>query len=94
MSHTKAKYFSDMVIEDEHWEMDFPNIRCLMLELHMNFIFQDSSECNVNIMREFYANWKIGDHSHYVKMRGVEVLLTPTMLKQLLGLLMPPRMCS
>lgn len=73
-----------MVLEDENLDMEFPHIRRRLLELHMGFIFQEPSECNISVVREFYAKWKTNSHSHYVTLRGVEVPFNSTVLKQLL----------
>ncbi|KAH0715230.1 hypothetical protein KY284_008135 [Solanum tuberosum] len=59
-------------------------------QLHMGFIFQDPSECNVSVVWEFYANWKPDARSHFVTVRGVEVPLTPVALNQLLGTIDAP----
>uniref|UniRef100_M1D8X4 Putative plant transposon protein domain-containing protein n=1 Tax=Solanum tuberosum TaxID=4113 RepID=M1D8X4_SOLTU len=84
-SHTEAKYFSDVILDDVNLEREFPHIRRRLQELHMGFIFQDPSECNISVVREFYANWKPDARSHFVTVRGVEVQLTPSTINQLLG---------
>uniref|UniRef100_M1DQL3 Putative plant transposon protein domain-containing protein n=1 Tax=Solanum tuberosum TaxID=4113 RepID=M1DQL3_SOLTU len=84
-SHTEAKYFSDVILDDINLEREFPHIMCRLQELHMGFIFQDPSECNVSVVREFYANWKPDARSHFVIVRGVEVPLTPSAINQILG---------
>ncbi|KAG5615721.1 hypothetical protein H5410_015545 [Solanum commersonii] len=84
-SHTEAKYFSDVILDDVNLEREFPHIMRRLQELHMCFIFQDPSECNVSVVREFYANLKPDARSHFVIMRGVEVSLTPVLLNQILG---------
>ncbi|KAH0761031.1 hypothetical protein KY290_017104 [Solanum tuberosum] len=84
-SHTEAKYFSDVILDDVNLEREFPHIRRRLQELHMGFIFQDPSECNISVVREFYANWKPDARSHFVTVRGVEVQLTPSAINQLLG---------
>uniref|UniRef100_M1DIP7 Putative plant transposon protein domain-containing protein n=1 Tax=Solanum tuberosum TaxID=4113 RepID=M1DIP7_SOLTU len=84
-SHTEAKYFLDVILDDVHLEREFPHIMCRLQELHMSFIFQDPSECNVSVVREFYSNWKPDARSHFVTVRGVEVSLTPSAINQILG---------
>ncbi|KAH0712429.1 hypothetical protein KY289_008388 [Solanum tuberosum] len=71
-SHTEAKYFSDVILDDVNLEREFPHIRRRLQELHMGFIFQDPSECNISVVREFYANWKPDARSHFVTVQGVE----------------------
>ncbi|KAG5605047.1 hypothetical protein H5410_026539 [Solanum commersonii] len=65
-SHTKAKYFLDVILDDVHLEREFPHIMRRLQELNMGFIFQDPSECNSSVEREFYANWKADARSHFV----------------------------
>uniref|UniRef100_M1E0V4 Putative plant transposon protein domain-containing protein n=1 Tax=Solanum tuberosum TaxID=4113 RepID=M1E0V4_SOLTU len=84
-SHTEAKYFSDVILDDVNLERELPPIMHRLQELHMGFIFQDPSECNVSVVREFYANWKPDARSHFVTVRGVEVPLTPSAINQILG---------
>lgn len=51
----------------------------------MGFIFQDPSECNVSMVRDFYANWKPDSMSHFVTVQGVEGPMTPSVINQILG---------
>jgi len=74
-----------VILDDVNLEREFPHIRRRLQELHMGFIFQDPSECNISVVREFYANWKPDARSHFVTVRGVEVQLTPSVINQLLG---------
>lgn len=73
-----------MVLEDENICRNFPNIKCCLLKVHIGFIFQEPSECNVSDIREVYANWKADAYSLYVTVWGVEAPLTPTVLNKLL----------
>ncbi|KAH0710902.1 hypothetical protein KY284_012329 [Solanum tuberosum] len=84
-SHTEAKYFSDVILDDVNLEREFPHIMRRLQELHMDFICQDPSECNVSVVWEFYANWKPDARSHIVIVRGMEVPLTPSSINQILG---------
>ncbi|KAG5595757.1 hypothetical protein H5410_036989 [Solanum commersonii] len=59
-------------------------------EVHMGIIFQDPSECNVSVVWEFYANWKLDNRSHFVTVRGVEVPLTPSAINKILGIVEAP----
>uniref|UniRef100_M1DET2 Putative plant transposon protein domain-containing protein n=1 Tax=Solanum tuberosum TaxID=4113 RepID=M1DET2_SOLTU len=93
-SHTEVKYFSDVILDDVNLEREFPHIKRCLQELHMGFIFQDPSECNVSVVQEFYANWKPDARSHIVIVRGMEVPLTPSAINQILGLQMPLLMSS
>uniref|UniRef100_M1DF52 Uncharacterized protein n=1 Tax=Solanum tuberosum TaxID=4113 RepID=M1DF52_SOLTU len=37
------------------------------------------------MIREFYANWATKFQSHFVKVRGVDVILTPAVLNEIIG---------
>ncbi|KAG5580476.1 hypothetical protein H5410_051103 [Solanum commersonii] len=71
-SHTKDKYFLDVIHDDVQLEREFPCIMRRLQELHMGFIFQDPTNCNVSVVREFYANWKPDARSHFVTVHSVE----------------------
>ncbi|KAG5611121.1 hypothetical protein H5410_022402 [Solanum commersonii] len=70
-SHTEAK--------------EFPHIMRRLQDLRMGFIFQDPTECNISMVQEFYVNWKPDARSHFVTVHGVEVLLIPSTINQILG---------
>ncbi|KAG5596044.1 hypothetical protein H5410_037276 [Solanum commersonii] len=57
-------------------------------ELQMKFIFNEPIECNLHMIREFYANWATEFRSHFVKVQGVDVTLTPAILNNIVGI--PP----
>ncbi|KAG5611385.1 hypothetical protein H5410_022666, partial [Solanum commersonii] len=71
-SHMEAKYFSDVILDDVNLEREFQHIMHRLQELHMGFIFQDPLECNVSVVWEFYANWKLDAHSYFMIVRGME----------------------
>lgn len=78
--HTEAKFFSDVMIEDVNFDMEFPPIMHHIRGLHMGFIFDDPME--------YGSSMQIGSpdaYSHFVTIRGVEVRLTPLCLNKLLG---------
>ncbi|KAG5571568.1 hypothetical protein H5410_061334 [Solanum commersonii] len=55
---------------------EFPQILRRTRELGMEFIFAESEECNLHMVREFYANWAPEARSHYVMVRGRNVPIT------------------
>lgn len=79
------KYFSYVLLEDKILESEFSHIRLFLLELHIGFIFQKSSECIFNIVREFYTNRKIDVCAKYITMRVLEVPQTRIILNIILG---------
>uniref|UniRef100_M1DMX9 Uncharacterized protein n=1 Tax=Solanum tuberosum TaxID=4113 RepID=M1DMX9_SOLTU len=55
---------------------EFPQILRRIRELHMEFIFAEPGECNLHVVREFYA-WAPDARSHFMTVWGVNVLITP-----------------
>uniref|UniRef100_M1D8U0 Uncharacterized protein n=1 Tax=Solanum tuberosum TaxID=4113 RepID=M1D8U0_SOLTU len=45
---------------------EFPQILRQIRKLEMEFIFAEPEECNLHMVREFYANWAPEARSHYV----------------------------
>ncbi|KAG5581535.1 hypothetical protein H5410_052162 [Solanum commersonii] len=85
--HTKASYFSDVCIDKDSLAHEFPQILRQIRELGMEFIFAEPAECNLHMVREFYANWAPEARSHYVTVRDRNVPITPTGINDILGTL-------
>ncbi|KAH0636011.1 hypothetical protein KY285_035712 [Solanum tuberosum] len=64
---------------------EFPHILRLIRELGMDFIFAEPKDCNLHMVREFYANWEPEARSHYVTVQGRNVLITPSSINDILG---------
>ncbi|KAK4733956.1 hypothetical protein R3W88_008217 [Solanum pinnatisectum] len=62
-----------------------PQILRRIHELHMEFIFTESGDCNLHMVRKFYANWASDAKSHFVTVRGVNVTITPAVLNDIVG---------
>lgn len=54
-------------------------------QLNMEFIFQKPSRFNLGIVREFYANFQLDIHTHFVQVQGVEDNLSLLAIDQILG---------
>lgn len=54
-------------------------------ELYMNFIFEQTTECNLHLIKEFYANWDPRDHNSKRKIHGQVVTFTVHVLNAILG---------
>ncbi|KAG5571634.1 hypothetical protein H5410_061400 [Solanum commersonii] len=54
--HIEASYFSDVCIDRDNLAREFPEILRQIRELGMEFVFAESEECNLYMVREFYAN--------------------------------------
>uniref|UniRef100_M1CNG2 Uncharacterized protein n=1 Tax=Solanum tuberosum TaxID=4113 RepID=M1CNG2_SOLTU len=50
----------------------------------MEFIFAKPTECNLHLVREFYANCELEARSHIVKVWDTNVTLAPLLLNELL----------
>ncbi|KAG5576062.1 hypothetical protein H5410_056196 [Solanum commersonii] len=83
--HTETTYFSDACINRDSLAWEFPRILRQIQELHMEFIFVEPRECKLHMVREFYANWATKSRSHFVKVRGLDVPLTPVVINDKVG---------
>ncbi|KAG5581284.1 hypothetical protein H5410_051911 [Solanum commersonii] len=63
----------------------FPQILRRIRVLGMEFLFVDPAECNLHMVREFYANWALKARSHYVMVQGRNVPITPISINDILG---------
>ncbi|MCD7461175.1 hypothetical protein HAX54_045427, partial [Datura stramonium] len=52
----EAKYGLENLIDEGHLELEFPAIRNTFRELGMGYVFPKPKECNLTLVREFYAN--------------------------------------
>ncbi|KAH0669439.1 hypothetical protein KY285_025463 [Solanum tuberosum] len=82
--HTEASYFSDVIIDRDTLEHEFPQILRRIRELGMEFVIAEPEGCNLHMVREFYANWAPEARSHYVTVRGRNVPITPTGITDIL----------
>uniref|UniRef100_M1DNK7 Putative plant transposon protein domain-containing protein n=1 Tax=Solanum tuberosum TaxID=4113 RepID=M1DNK7_SOLTU len=64
---------------------EFPRILRRIQELNMEFIFAEPNECNLHMVQEFYSNWVTDSRSHFVKVRGIDVTLTPALINDIVG---------
>ncbi|KAG5575871.1 hypothetical protein H5410_056005, partial [Solanum commersonii] len=69
----------------DNFACEFPQILRRIRELHMEFIFAEGRECNLQMVREFYANWEPDARSHFMTVRGVIVTITPAVLNDIMG---------
>ncbi|MCD7461685.1 hypothetical protein HAX54_046819 [Datura stramonium] len=53
--------------------------------LGLDFVFNDTVECNLNLVRKFSANWKPKERTNQVKIRGQIVNFTLASLNRFLG---------
>ncbi|MCE3049385.1 hypothetical protein HAX54_044734, partial [Datura stramonium] len=53
----EAKYAPENWIDEGLLELEFAAIRDKLCELGVGYIFPKKEECNLTLVREFYANW-------------------------------------
>ncbi|PHU30473.1 hypothetical protein BC332_02566 [Capsicum chinense] len=52
----------------------------------MNFIFHQPTECNLHLVREFYANWDPSHPDHLLKVHEKVICFTAVDINELLGI--------
>lgn len=65
---------------------EFPSMVRRIEALHMHFLFEHPTECNLSLVCEFYANWDLRCRDSKVKIRGKVVTFTSNTLNILLGM--------
>lgn len=55
-------------------------------DIYINFLFEQPSECNLSLVREFYGNWDPQKTDSKFKIRGHVVIFTVHSLDVLLGI--------
>ncbi|MCD9560159.1 hypothetical protein HAX54_018640, partial [Datura stramonium] len=67
----EVKYAPENLIDEGRLTLELPTIRDKVRELGLDYIFAELEECNITLVREFYANWDtyFGENIN-VRMRG------------------------
>ncbi|MCD9641061.1 hypothetical protein HAX54_026878 [Datura stramonium] len=55
--HKESKYSHELFIDRKSLASEFPHIVNKLDTLGIGFVFNDLGECNLNMVREFLANW-------------------------------------
>ncbi|MCD9638150.1 hypothetical protein HAX54_021924 [Datura stramonium] len=77
-TQTKAKYAPKHWIDEGHLAQEFPTIRDKLRELGVGYIIAEPQECNLILVREFYANWDTSfGESTKLKIRGRSIVSFP-----------------
>lgn len=84
--HTESKYAPNEIIDRESLHREFPIMVRSIEELHMNFIFEQPTECNTHLIREFYANWDPRDPNLEIKICEKVVTFNAHDLNSILGI--------
>jgi hypothetical protein len=85
-SQKEAKYMGDEYVNEGRLQAEFPRIHEMVYNLGLQFIFEDQGECNLTLVREFYANWNTEQsNSNKVEVRGKTIRFTTRALNEFLG---------
>ncbi|KAG5594233.1 hypothetical protein H5410_035465 [Solanum commersonii] len=69
----EAKYMGDEFVNEVRLQSQFPAIYQTINELGLRFIFENLGDCNLTLVREFYANWLTETKYKTVSVRGKDV---------------------
>ncbi|KAH0644731.1 hypothetical protein KY284_032615 [Solanum tuberosum] len=81
----EAKYMGDEFVNEVRLQSQFPDIYQTVNELGLRFIFENLGDCNLTLVREFYANWLTETKYKTVPIRGKDVKFSARILNELLG---------
>ncbi|MCE3215842.1 hypothetical protein HAX54_003734, partial [Datura stramonium] len=73
----EEKYAPKNCIDEGRLALECPTIRDSISELGLGYVFAEPEECNLALVREFYANWdtSFGDNTK-IKIQGQVVHFT------------------
>ncbi|PHT27520.1 hypothetical protein CQW23_32874 [Capsicum baccatum] len=83
--HTNAKYILEAYIDRDSLMRECPSMIWRIEALNMNFIFHQPTECNLHLVREFYANWDPNHPKHLLKVHWKVIRFTTADVNELLG---------
>ncbi|MCE2055024.1 hypothetical protein HAX54_041804 [Datura stramonium] len=83
--HKESKYSHDMYIDRNCLSLVFLHMIDRILTLGLDFMFNAPGDCNLNMVREFLANWMPKENLNQVKIRGQIIEFAPKDLNRLLG---------
>ncbi|PHT83989.1 hypothetical protein T459_12432 [Capsicum annuum] len=81
--YTNAKYILDIYINWASLLREYPSMVQRIEALNMNLIFHQPTECNLHLVREFYANWDPSHSEHLLKVRGKAFVVWPAIFSPL-----------
>ncbi|MCD9560991.1 hypothetical protein HAX54_019858 [Datura stramonium] len=83
--HKEYKYSHDKFIHRNCFSLVFSHMVDRILSLGLGFMFNAPSDGNLNMVREFLANWMPKERSNQVKTKGKIIEFSPKALNRLLG---------
>ncbi|KAG5612368.1 hypothetical protein H5410_023649, partial [Solanum commersonii] len=72
-------------VNEVRLQSQFPDIYRIVHELGLRFIFANLGDCNLTLVREFYANWLTETKYKIAPVRGKNVNFSARILNELLG---------
>ncbi|KAG5581212.1 hypothetical protein H5410_051839 [Solanum commersonii] len=81
----EAKYMGEEFMNEVRLQSQFPAIYHTVIQLGLRFIFHNPGDCNLTLVREFYANWLTETKYKIVPVRGKDVKFSARILNELLG---------
>ncbi|KAH0679034.1 hypothetical protein KY284_020119 [Solanum tuberosum] len=81
----EAKYIGDEFVNEVRLQSQFPDIYQTVNDLGLRFIFENPGDCNLTLVREFYANWLTETKYKTMLVRGKDVRFSARILNELLG---------
>ncbi|KAH0761116.1 hypothetical protein KY290_017189 [Solanum tuberosum] len=81
----EAKYMGDEFVNEVRLQSQFPDIYQTVNDLGLRFIFENLGDCNLTLVRKFYANWLTETKYKTVPIRGKDVRFSARILNELLG---------
>ncbi|MCD7460847.1 hypothetical protein HAX54_044595, partial [Datura stramonium] len=85
VKYKESKYFLEEQIDWESLAQEFPQIQQRINTLGMDFIFNKPRECNLHMVRDFYANWDPTLCIHTIKIQGQVIQFEEHPLNAILG---------
>ena len=79
-------YIPELFIDRASLLRECPSMVRRIEAINMNFIFHQPTECNLHLVREFYANWEPSDPDHELKICGKVIRFTAADINELLGI--------
>uniref|UniRef100_M1DCD9 Putative plant transposon protein domain-containing protein n=1 Tax=Solanum tuberosum TaxID=4113 RepID=M1DCD9_SOLTU len=81
----EAKYIGYEFVNAVRLQLQFRDIYRIIHELGLRFIFDNPGDCNLTLLREFYANWLTETKYKTVPVRGRDIKFSARILNELLG---------
>ncbi|MCD9559512.1 hypothetical protein HAX54_017511 [Datura stramonium] len=82
--HKESKYSHEMFIDKKSLALEFPHIVERLHTLGLGFVLNDPGECNLNMVREFLANWDPKESERYARIDDMLIHLYDMKMVQLI----------